>query len=80
VWIFDHSCGHDHGREDGFSVGSMKVNWGKKQSKVRDVVHTLAYVPSKKQKCMSKSPTEAQLIALTDNLGLVELFHEFWSL
>ena len=26
---------------------------------------------------MSKSPTEAELIALTDNLGLVELFQEF---
>ncbi len=38
---------------------------------------TLAYVSSKKQKCMSKSPTEAELIALTDNLGLVELFREF---
>jgi hypothetical protein len=37
----------------------------------------LAYVSSKKQKCMSKSPTEAELIALTDNLGLVELFREF---
>jgi hypothetical protein len=36
VWIFDHSCGHDHGREDGLSVGNMKVNWGGKQSKVRD--------------------------------------------
>jgi hypothetical protein len=38
---------------------------------------TLAYVSSKKQKCMSKSPTEAELIALTDNLGLIELFREF---
>jgi ribosomal protein L7Ae-like RNA K-turn-binding protein len=38
---------------------------------------TLAYVASRKQKCMSKSPTEAELIALTDNLGLVELFQEF---
>jgi hypothetical protein len=26
---------------------------------------------------MSKSPTEAELIGLTDNLGLVELFKEF---
>ena len=25
----------------------------------------------------AKSPTEAELVALTDNLGLVELFHEF---
>jgi hypothetical protein len=38
---------------------------------------TLAYVSSKKQKCMSKSPTEAELIALSDNVGLVELFREF---
>jgi len=38
---------------------------------------TLVYVSSRKQKCMSKSPTEAELIALTDNLGLVELFREF---
>jgi hypothetical protein len=38
---------------------------------------TLCYVTSHKQKCMSKSPTEAELIALTDNLGLVELFQEF---
>jgi hypothetical protein len=26
---------------------------------------------------MSKSPTEAELIGLTDNLGLIELFHKF---
>jgi len=38
---------------------------------------TLAYVASRKQKCISKSPTEAELVALTDNLGLVELFQEF---
>ncbi len=38
------------------------------------VGNTLVYVSSRKQKCMSKSPTEAELIALTDNLGLVELF------
>jgi hypothetical protein len=41
------------------------------------VGETLVYVSSKKQKCMSKSPTEAELIALTDNVGLIELFHEF---
>ncbi len=35
VWIFDHSCSHDHGREDGLSVGNMKVNWGGKQSRLR---------------------------------------------
>jgi hypothetical protein len=41
------------------------------------VGQTLAYVSLRKQKCMSKSPTEAELIALTDNVGLVELFKEF---
>jgi len=41
------------------------------------VGQTLAYVSSRKQKCMSKSPTEAELIALMDNVGLVELFKEF---
>jgi hypothetical protein len=41
------------------------------------VGHTMAYVSSRKQKCISKSPTEAELIALTDNVGLVELFKEF---
>ncbi len=34
---------------------------------------------SRKQKCISKSPTEAELIALSDNVGLVELFREFLS-
>jgi hypothetical protein len=33
----------------------------------------------RKQKCVSKSPTEAELIALSDNVGFVELFHEFLS-
>jgi hypothetical protein len=32
---------------------------------------------SKKQKCVSKSPTEAELVALSDNIGLAELFAEF---
>ena len=36
VWHFDHSCGHDRGRGDGLSVGNMTVNWGGKQSRVRD--------------------------------------------
>ena len=50
----------------------------KSHSGVVDYVgNTLVYVLSRKQKCMSKSPTEAELIALTDNLGLVELFQEF---
>jgi hypothetical protein len=38
VWIFDHSCGHGHGREDSLSVGNMKVNWGGKQSRVTDML------------------------------------------
>jgi hypothetical protein len=38
---------------------------------------TLVYVSLKKQKCMSKSPMKAELIALTNNLGFVELFQEF---
>eukprot|EP00590_Aulacoseira_subarctica_P007934 CAMPEP_0172427188 /NCGR_PEP_ID=MMETSP1064-20121228/40977_1 /TAXON_ID=202472 /ORGANISM="Aulacoseira subarctica , Strain CCAP 1002/5" /LENGTH=176 /DNA_ID=CAMNT_0013171267 /DNA_START=105 /DNA_END=635 /DNA_ORIENTATION=- len=37
------------------------------------------YISSRKQKCIAKSPTEAELVGLTDNLGLVELFHEFIS-
>jgi hypothetical protein len=41
------------------------------------VGHAIVYVSSKKQKCMSKSLTEVELIGLKDNLGLVELFKEF---
>jgi hypothetical protein len=41
------------------------------------VGETLVYVSSKKQKCMSKSLMEAELIGLTDNLGFIELFQEF---
>jgi hypothetical protein len=35
VWMFDHSCGHDRGREDGLLVGNMQTLWGGKQNKVR---------------------------------------------
>ena len=43
------------------------------------VGETLVCVSSKKQKCMSKSPTEAELIVLTGNLGLVEFcFKNLW--
>jgi hypothetical protein len=38
---------------------------------------SLVYVASKKQKCVTKSPTEAELVGLTDNIGLVELVHKF---
>jgi hypothetical protein len=41
------------------------------------VAGALVYASSQKQKCMTKSPTESELIALTDNLTLSELFHEF---
>jgi len=37
------------------------------------------YVSYRKQKCIAKSPTEAELVGLMDNLGLVEFFHEFIS-
>jgi hypothetical protein len=37
------------------------------------------FFASRKQKCVSKSPTEAELVALSDNVGFVELFHEFVS-
>jgi hypothetical protein len=36
------------------------------------------YIASRKQKCMTKSLTEAELVGLIDNIRLVELFHEFW--
>jgi len=39
----------------------------------------VVYISSRKQKCIAKSPTEAELVGLTDNIGLVELFHEFIS-
>lgn len=35
------------------------------------------YVASRKQKCVTKSPTKSELVALTDYIGLVELFSEF---
>jgi hypothetical protein len=35
------------------------------------------YFGSRKQKCISKSPTEAELVALSGALGFVELFAEF---
>jgi hypothetical protein len=39
----------------------------------------MVFAASRKQKCMTKSPTESELVALTDNLGFVELFEEFVS-
>jgi len=33
IWIFDHSCGHDCGREDGLIVSNMNTNWGASKTK-----------------------------------------------
>jgi hypothetical protein len=41
------------------------------------VAGTLVYSSSRKQACVTKSPTESELVALSNNIGLVELFHEF---
>jgi len=37
----------------------------------------LVFAASRKQKCVTKSPTDSELVALTDNIGFVELFNEF---
>ena len=39
----------------------------------------VVYVSSGKQKGMTASPTECELVALTDKLRLIGLFHEFVS-
>ena len=39
----------------------------------------VVYVSLRKQKCMTGSSTEAELVGLTDNLGIVGLFREFVS-
>jgi hypothetical protein len=38
---------------------------------------TVVFVSSKKQKCVAKSPTDAELIALSDTIDLIKLFGEF---
>jgi len=35
-WMFDHSCGHDQGRDDGFNISNMGVKWGGKQATLHD--------------------------------------------
>jgi hypothetical protein len=55
--------------DDSKSHSGVVIMWDK----------TVLYVASRKQKCVTKSPTEAELVALTDNLGIVMLFHEFVS-
>ena len=37
----------------------------------------LLFAASRKQKCVSKSPTDSELIALSDNIHFAELFAEF---
>jgi hypothetical protein len=34
-------------------------------------------VSSKKKKCIAKSPTDTEVVALSDNIDLLDLFHEF---
>jgi hypothetical protein len=41
------------------------------------IAGVLVYSSSRKQACVTKSPTESELVALSDNIGLVEPFHEF---
>jgi hypothetical protein len=36
----------------------------------------VVFISSKKQKCVAKSPTDAELIALSDNIDLIKLFGE----
>ncbi len=37
----------------------------------------VVYISSKKQKCIAKSPTDTVVVALSHNVDLVDLFHEF---
>jgi hypothetical protein len=39
----------------------------------------LVFAASRKQKCITKSPTESELVTLMDNIGLIELFEEFFN-
>jgi hypothetical protein len=39
----------------------------------------IVYASSRKQKCVTKGPTESKLVALKDNMDFVELFQEFAS-
>jgi hypothetical protein len=43
------------------------------------VAGVLVYSVSKKQTCVTKSPTESELVALSDYVGFIELFQEFVS-
>eukprot|EP00590_Aulacoseira_subarctica_P002999 CAMPEP_0172416062 /NCGR_PEP_ID=MMETSP1064-20121228/2499_1 /TAXON_ID=202472 /ORGANISM="Aulacoseira subarctica , Strain CCAP 1002/5" /LENGTH=671 /DNA_ID=CAMNT_0013153423 /DNA_START=324 /DNA_END=2338 /DNA_ORIENTATION=+ len=39
----------------------------------------LVFAASRKQKCVTKSPTDSELVALSDNIHFVELFNEFMA-
>ena len=39
----------------------------------------LVFAASRKKKCITKSPTESELVALTDNTGFFEFFAEFFG-
>jgi hypothetical protein len=39
----------------------------------------LVYAASRKQKCVTKSPTDSELVALSDNISFIELFAEFFA-
>jgi hypothetical protein len=43
------------------------------------VAGVLVFSASKKQSCITKSPTESELVALSHYIGFIELFHEFIS-
>lgn len=54
---------------------------GKSHSRVVMLVAgVLVYCSSKKQMCVSKSPMEAELVAVSDNVGLIEWFQELLEL
>ncbi len=44
------------------------------------IAGVLVYSASTKQTSVTKSPTESELVALTDFMGSVELFNEFFLL
>ncbi len=43
------------------------------------VPEVLVYDHSKKEACVTKNPMESELVVLTDYIGLVELFEDFFS-
>ena len=38
----------------------------------------MVFAASQKQKCITKSPTESELVGLMDNVSFIELFEEFF--